>query len=109
MRCIRACPPSTLSTKKPRAPWQDGRRAWARLNGWHQDAGASPGHPDDPEAALLALSDIALVKRLTAQAELNAVKTARSGGKSWPEIGVALGVDAESVRNRWGDATDNQT
>ena len=87
MRCIRACPPSTLSTKKPRAPWQAGRRAWARLNGWHQDAGASPGHPDDPEAALLALSDIALVKRLTAQAELGAVKTARSGGKSWPEIG----------------------
>jgi hypothetical protein len=84
-----------------RSAWQDGRRAWARLNGWHQDPGDSPGHPEDAETALKALADISLVKQLTARAELNAVKAARGGGKSWPEIAVALGANTDEVRSRW--------
>jgi hypothetical protein len=48
-----------------RGPWRDGFRAWERLNGWHQDAPhASPGHPDDGDEALDALSDIGLVRHL---------------------------------------------
>lgn len=88
-----------------RSVWQDGRRAWARLNGWHQEASATPGHPEDAESALKALSDIALVKRLTAQAEHNAVVAARHGGKSWSAIGAAMGTEGEVVQRQWGEAT----
>lgn len=91
---------------KSRSAWQEGRRAWERLNGWHQSPTASPGHPDDADAALKALGDIALVKRLTLLAEHNAVEAARNGGKTWAAIGAALGVDAASARRQWEAESD---
>lgn len=83
-------------------PWDDGRRAWERLAGWDQD-GPEPGHPDDGDGALRALSDIGTVRRLLDQAELAAVRTARRHGKSWAEIATRLGVTRQSAWERWRD------
>lgn len=89
---------------KARNPWQDGRRAWQRLNGWHQEgASATPGHPDDGEVALNALADVGLVRHLLDQAELVAVRTARRHRKSWAEIATKLGVTRQSAWERWRD------
>jgi hypothetical protein len=89
---------------KGRSPWQDGRRAWQRLNGWHQDAPtATPGHPDDGDEALTALADIGRVRHLLDQAELVAVRTARRHAKSWAEIATKLGVTRQSAWERWRD------
>lgn len=85
-----------------RSPWQDGRGAWERLNGWHQDkATATPGHPDGGDSALDALADVGIVRRLLDQAELVAVRTARRHGKSWAEIATRLGVSRQSAWERW--------
>jgi hypothetical protein len=81
--------------------WDDGRRAWERLDGWAQDA-----HPDDAKAALAALSDIGTVRRLLDRAELSAVRTARRHGKSWAEIATRLGVTRQSAWERWRDLDD---
>lgn len=87
-----------------RSPWQDGRRAWERLNGWHQDEpSASPGHPDDGDGALAALGDIGLARRLLEQAERVAVRTARRHGKSWAEVATQLDVTRQSAWERWRD------
>ncbi len=87
---------------KDRGQWHAGRRAWARLNGWHQDSPtASPGHPDDGSGALEALADIGLLRHLLEQAELVAVRTARKHGKSWAEIATKLGVTRQSAWERW--------
>jgi PASTA domain len=83
--------------------WDDGRRAWERLDGWDQDA-----HPDDGTAALAALSDIGTVRRLLDQAELSAVRTARRHGKSWAEIATRLGVTRQSAWERWRDVDEEQ-
>ncbi len=89
---------------KGRSPWQDGRRAWQRLDGWHQDApSARPGHPEDGDEALTALADVCRVRHLLDQAELVAVKTARRHGKSWAEIATKLGVTRQSAWERWRD------
>jgi hypothetical protein len=89
---------------KDRSPWQLGRRAWERLDGWHLD-GRTPraGHPDDGEGALAALADVGFVRHLLDQAELVAVRTARRHGKSWAEIAVKLGVTRQSAWERWRD------
>jgi hypothetical protein len=95
---------------KSKGPWQDGRRAWERLHGWHQDAPSSvPGHPDDGEDALGALADVGLVRRLLDQAELVAVRTARRHGKSWAEIATRLGVTRQSAWERWRDLDEVAT
>jgi PASTA domain len=83
--------------------WDDGRRAWERLDGWDQDA-----HPDDGTAALAALSDIGTARRLLDQAELSAVRTARRHGKSWAEIATRLGVTRQSAWERWRDLDEEQ-
>jgi hypothetical protein len=88
-----------------RSPWQGGRRAWERLNGWHDDK-AVPGHPDDGDNALDALADVGLVRRLLDQAELVAVRTARRHGKSWAEIATRLGVTRQSAWERWRELDD---
>jgi hypothetical protein len=88
---------------KGSGPWQDGRRAWARLSGWHQDAPAEPAHPDNGDQALDALGDVGLVRRLLDRAELVAVRTARRHGKSWAEIATRLGVTRQSAWERWRD------
>ncbi len=89
------------------APWQNGRRAWERLNGWH--------HPhrhlditDETEQhwgdqAMAALQDVRLVRGLLDQAELGAVRAARGCGKSWAEIGNMLGITRQSAWERWHD------
>jgi hypothetical protein len=92
---------------KGRSPWQDGRRAWERLNGWHQESPAArPGHPDDGDGALTALVDVCRVRHLLDQAELVAVKTARRHGKSWAEIATKLGVTRQSAWERWRELDD---
>ena len=92
-----------------RAAWQDGRRAWQRLNGWHNDTlDAVPGHPDDGDAALAALSDVHLVRGLLDRAELIAVKTARRHGKSWSEIATLLHITRQSAWERWHDVDSGE-
>ena len=86
-----------------RSRWQDGRRAWARLNGWHQQPSASPGHAGDGHAALKALEDIRFVRALLDIAERHAVRTARSHEKSWTDVASALGVSRQSAWERWRD------
>ncbi len=87
-----------------RAPWQDGRRAWQRLNGWHNESPhAVPGHPDDGDEALKALIDIHLVRGLLDRAELVAVTTARRHGKSWSDIATMLHMIRQSAWERWHD------
>lgn len=94
-----------------RSRWQDGRRAWARLNDWHR--GAVDRFPDehaDPvmvgRAAVVALSDVALVRRLLDEAEVRVVRAARKGGVSWSEISAPLGITKQSAWERWRDLDD---
>jgi PASTA domain len=89
-----------------RGPWHDGRRAWERLTGWHQD-GPPAAHPDDGDLALKALADVGLVRHLLDQAELVAVRTARRHRKSWSEIAVMLGVTRQSAWERWRDLDED--
>jgi len=72
-------------------PWRDGREAWERL----------ARRPRSGEEALAALSDIGVVRRLLDQAELEAVRVARRGRKSWAEIATRLGVSRQSAWERW--------
>lgn len=91
---------------RDRSPWQDGRRAWERLRGWHQGTPAASGPPDDGDAALAAMADIGLIRRLLDQAELGAVRVARRRGRSWAEIATQLGVTRQSAWERWRDLDD---
>ena len=90
-------------------PWQEGRRAWKRLSGWQDDGGSTPGHPDDGDAALAALTDVGAVHRILDQSELIAVRTARRHGKSWAEIATRLGVTRQSAWERWRDLDTPET
>src|SRR3954453_17289271 len=69
--------------------WQAGRRAWERLAGWLRDEPST--HPDTGDAAVDALDDISVVRRLLDQAELVAGRPARRRGKSWAEIATRGG------------------
>jgi hypothetical protein len=89
-----------------RSPGPDGRRAWARLTEWQQAAPGTLPHPNDGTAAVEALGDIGLVRRLLDQAELTAVRTARAHGKSWSEIAIQLGVTRQSAWEKWRDLDD---
>jgi hypothetical protein len=84
--------------------WQAGRKAWERLAGWLRDEPST--HPDTGDAAVDALDDIGVVRRLLDQAELVAVRTARRHGKSWAEIATRLGVSRQSAWERWRDVDD---
>lgn len=84
-------------------PWQDGRRAWERLFAWHQRL---DDRPADGDAALTALSDIGAVRRLLEQAELEAVRAARTAGRAWAEIATGLGVTRQSAWEKWRDLDD---
>ena len=87
---------------KDSGPWDDARRAWARLAAWRR------GRSDaaSAEADLDALSDIGLLRRLLDQAELAAVRAARGRKKSWAEIATRLGVSRQSAWERWRDLDD---
>ncbi len=97
-----------MSSGKSR--WQEARRAWARLNGWHHDdPSMTPGHPDNGGSALEALADIGFLRHLLDQAELTAVRTARRHGKSWAEVATKLGVTRQSAWERWRDLDDENS
>jgi transposase-like protein len=83
--------------------WPEGFDAWKRLRGWHERSSADGG------AALEALSDIGVVRRLLDQAELAAVRAARGNAKTWAEIATRLGVTRQSAWERWRDLDDEQT
>ncbi|GAB2965711.1 PASTA domain-containing protein [Amycolatopsis acidiphila] len=83
-------------------PWREGREAWARLAGW---SGAPPSPADD--SALIALTDVGVVRRLLDQAEFEAVRAARGQGKSWSEIAIRLGVTRQSAWERWRDVDES--
>jgi hypothetical protein len=86
------------------SPWREGRRAWGRLESWVPGHAAAPlDRPPDSEAALNALSDVGLVRRLLDQAELAAVRASRGTGKSWAEIATRLGITRQSAWERWRD------
>jgi len=92
-----------------RAPWQDGRRAWNRLNGWHRWSPDQPSESPNPhriDEALIALADIRLVRGLLDEAEAGAVRAARLGGASWSEIGIKLGSSRQAAWERWHDLED---
>jgi hypothetical protein len=97
------------------APWQDGRRAWARLDYWfkHQHYGTPlPPIVQGPDAVTKALQDVKLVRDLIAQAEYGVVNEARRQGKSWTDIGAGLGMTRQSAWERWhqdGDSIEGRT
>ncbi len=82
--------------------WADGFEAWKRLREWHERSS------EDGGAALEALSDIGLVRRLLDEAELAAVRAARGNAKTWAEIATRLGVTRQSAWERWRDLDDEQ-
>jgi hypothetical protein len=49
------------------------------------------------------------VRGLLDRAELIAVKTARSHGKSWSDIATLLHITRQSVWERWHDLDETQT
>jgi hypothetical protein len=69
------------------------RTAWERLTG--------AGRADTGAAALTALSDVGVLRRMLDELELEAVRTARRRGCSWAEIAVKLGVTRQSAWERW--------
>jgi hypothetical protein len=86
--------------------WRDGRRAWERLEEWAARRRSS-GSSGDGDAALDALDDIGQVRHLLDQAELAAVRLARSNRRSWTEIATRLGVTRQSAWERWRDVDDD--
>lgn len=83
---------------------QEGHQAWERLLEWYREGSSLPGL--DGDAALVALADTGLVRRLLDQIEFEAVRVARRQGKSWAEIAVRLGVTRQSAWERWRDVDD---
>jgi transposase-like protein len=79
--------------------WEQARQAWQRL-------AANSGYPSAEDDGLAALSDIGVVRRMLDKAELEAVRAARLGGKSWAEIATHLGVTRQSAWERWRDLDD---
>jgi hypothetical protein len=87
-----------------RDPWPEGRDAWNRLDGWdHTGSDVEAGGPSTGDAALDALSDIGVVRRLLDQTELAAVKAARGNRQTWAEIATRLGMTRQSAWERWRD------
>lgn len=81
----------------PESPWEVGRRVWARL-------------ARRPAAeALDALSDVDQLRRLLDQVELEAVRDARRGSRSWTEIAVRLGVTRQSAWERWRELDEQRS
>jgi hypothetical protein len=89
-----------------RSEWQDGRRAWERLNGWHRPpaAGEQRGTPQVEKA----LVDIRFVRALLDRAELNAVRAARGAGASWTDVATMLGVTRQAAWERWREVDEAQ-
>lgn len=88
-----------LTTVSLSDAWEQARQAWRRL-------ASSEGRSEDDDE-LASLSDIGVVRRMLDQAELAAVRAARSRGKSWAEIATHLGVTRQSAWERWRDLDDS--
>ncbi|GAA2880443.1 hypothetical protein GCM10010472_43100 [Pseudonocardia halophobica] len=71
-------------------PWREAREALGRLAGRRTR-----------EGALDALTDIGSLRRLLDRAELEAVRDARAGRRSWAEIATRLGITRQSAWERW--------
>lgn len=82
-------------------------KSWKRLGPWLP--GGEP--PDDGDAALRALADVAEVRRSLEQAELSAVRAARRRGRSWTEIATMLTISRQSAWERWRElhSSDSET
>ena len=70
---------------------------WKRLGPWLPDG--EP--PNDGDAALRALADVAEARRSLEQAELLAVRVARRHRKSWTEIATMLTISRQAAWERW--------
>lgn len=90
-----------------RSKWQDGRRAWARLDAWYKASEPTGVAGVRPGASLKALEDIRMVRALLETAELHAVTNARAAEHSWNEIATALGVSRQSAWEKWRDDTSD--
>lgn len=88
-----------------RGPWQDGRPAWDRLNGWHRSS-TSYGPRQVMAEAERALGDVQLLRRLLDLAEMNAVRAARQAGASWTDVAAMLGVSRQSAWARWRETDE---
>src|SRR5690348_9545968 len=86
-----------------RDPWLEGRDAWNRLDGWDHAGPVEAAGSSAADAALDALSDLGVVRRLLDQTELAAVRAARANQKSWAEIATRLGMTRQSAWERWRD------
>ena len=90
-----------------RSRWQDGRRAWARLNTWYLRFKSPGSYPVPPaQDAAKALADVALTRKLLEELELNLVRTARQGQVSWAEIATHLGISRQTAWEKWRDLDD---
>jgi hypothetical protein len=102
------CQVDLTGVGRGRSKWQDGRRAWERLNYWYRGiVDRFPAeHPDRERvgrAAAGALTDIAFVRKLLDDLELRLVRTAREGGVSWTEIATPLGISRQAAWEKWRD------
>jgi hypothetical protein len=88
---------------KGSSAWRAGRKTWEHLASWH----AQRSTHADGESALDALDDIATLRRLLDQCELEAVRIARKSGRSWAEIATHLGVSRQSAWERWRDLDES--
>jgi hypothetical protein len=97
-----------------RSKWQDGRRAWERLNDWHRGVvdrfpNEYPDRARVGRAAAAALSDVAFVRQLLSELETRLVRTAREGGVSWSEIAAPLGITRQTAWERWRDLDGSES
>lgn len=92
-----------------RSVWQDGRRAWERIRGWHLSSPAGEGRPRVAKAQR-ALIDVRRVRSLLDVTEMNAVRAARQAGASWTtDVATMLGVSRQSAWERWREIDEPRT
>src|SRR6476469_7958875 len=87
-----------------RSSWQDGRRAWARLNHWYLRPPRGWDNEDPAGlglAAAAALKAVTIVRHLLDDLELKLVQIARARGVSWAEIATPLGVSKQTAWEKW--------
>ncbi|GAA4678783.1 hypothetical protein GCM10023215_09680 [Pseudonocardia yuanmonensis] len=77
-------------------PWREAREALERL-----------ARRTGRDGALDALSDIGTLRRLLDRAELEAVRDARAGRRSWAEIATRLGITRQSAWERWREIDED--
>lgn len=82
--------------------WQDGRRAWEWLTGWHQ-SDPTPHRVIGPVRPTPCgpCRTRAWCGAWWIKAEVNAVVAAPVAGATWAEIAGMLGVAVEAVQQRW--------